>query len=62
MDKLKLSRNLWILAGVCFFISIILDIGNDKSIPLLLLQVVTCILCFVNAFMKHDKINKNNKS
>lgn len=62
MEKLKLSRNLWILAGVCFLISFILNIGDTKSLSLLLLQGVTAILCFVNAFLNHVNINKNNKS
>ncbi len=62
MEKLKLSRNLWILAGVCFLISFTLSIGDNKSFSLLILQGVTAILCFVNAFLNHVNINKNNKS
>ena len=62
MEKLKLSRNLWILAGICFLIAFTFSIGDNKSLSLLLLQGVTAILCFVNAFLNHININKNNNS
>jgi putative flippase GtrA len=62
MKNFKLSRNLWLFAGLCFLLSFILNLASSKSIILPILNGITCILMFINAYIYHEKINKDNKN
>lgn len=69
MNKSKLARNLWILAGFGFLIASIINLqtlnlpnNNNKSSVGLILNIITCILCFVNAYLNHKKIDKDDKA
>ena len=62
MKNFKLSRNLWLFAGLCFLLSFILNLASSKSIILPILNGITCILMFINAYIYHKKINKDNKN
>jgi hypothetical protein len=61
MKNLKISRNLWLFAGFCFLLSFILNIASNKSILLPVLNGITCILMFINAYISHKKIIKETK-
>lgn len=54
MKNFKLSRDLWLLAGACFLVSTILQL-ESKFILIPILNGVTCILSFVNAYVNHEK-------
>lgn len=61
MKNLIISRNLWLVAGVCFLISFILGLASNKSTLLSVLNGITLVLMFVNAYMSHKKmISKTN--
>ena len=60
MKNFKLSRNLWLFAGLYFLLSFILNLANDKSASLPFLNGITCILMFINAYINHKKIMKSN--
>lgn len=58
---LKQKRNIWIFAGVCFLLGIILSIFIDgkpyKSYSsYYILNGITSILSFINAYNAHKKI------
>lgn len=57
----KLSRNLWLFAGLCFLISFILNLTEDKSLAAIIMNGLTCILMFINAYVYHRKAVKENK-
>ncbi len=61
MKNFKLGRNLWLFAGICFLLSFILSLVSNKSNLLSALNGITCILMFVNAYINHKKIIKDNK-
>lgn len=61
MKNFRLSRNLWIFAGLCFLLSFIIYLESNKSTLLIVLSGITCILMFINAYITHKKINKDNK-
>lgn len=61
MNKAKLSRNLWLIAGVGFLITFILNLVYNKLFLLPILNGITCFLCFINAYINHKKIIKDNK-
>jgi hypothetical protein len=55
--KLKSQRNLWVFAGLCFSLAIILNIVGGKTIGLLyILLSVSSIASFINAYNAHRKI------
>jgi hypothetical protein len=61
MKNYKLSRNLWLFAGLCFFLSFLLNLFNKQLGSLSGLNAVTSILMFINAYINHKKITKENK-
>lgn len=61
MKNFKLSRNIWLFAGVCFLLSLIAYIADNSPVYLLIINGLTCILSFVNAYMFHKKIKEENK-
>lgn len=61
MKKFKLSRNLWLFAGFCFLLTFILNLADNKSFLLPILNGITCALSFINAYINHKKIIKDNK-
>lgn len=61
MKGFKLSRNLWIFSGLCFFISFILSLTSNKSTLLPVINGITCILMFINAYINHKKLINENK-
>lgn len=60
MKKFKLNRNLWLFAGICFLLSFILNLESSKSTILPILNLITSILMFINAYINHKKIIKDN--
>jgi hypothetical protein len=61
MKNFKIARNLWLIAGFCFLLSLILNIGINKSVLLPVLNGITCILMFINAYISNKKIIKETK-
>jgi hypothetical protein len=59
MKNFKLTRNLWIFAGLCFLLAFIISLGSSKSTLLHVLNGITCILMFINAYINHRKILKD---
>ena len=57
----RLSRNLWLFAGLCFLVSFILNLTGNKSLPAIIMNGLTCILMFINAYVYHRKAVKENK-
>jgi len=55
----KLTRNLWIISGVLFFITSIINIFSKGTFALILLDIVVVILSFINAYIQHKKIYQN---
>lgn len=55
----KLTRNLWIIAGVLFLIACIINIFSKKTFALILLDIVVVILSFINAYIQNKKISQN---
>ena len=55
----KLTRNLWIISGVLFFITSIINIFSKGTFTLILLDIVVVILSFINAYIQHKKIYQN---
>ena len=55
----KLTRNLWIISGVFFFITSIINIFSKGTFALILLDIVVVILSFINAYIQHKKIYQN---
>ena len=55
----KLTRNLWIISGVLFFITSIINIFSKGTFSLILLDIVVVILSFINAYIQHKKIYQN---
>ena len=60
MKNLKLSRNLWLVAGFCFLLSFILNLTENKSTLMSILNGFTCVLSFINAYITDKKITNNN--
>ena len=58
MNDFKLTRNIWLFAGISFFISFILRLIDNKSIVWIILNGVTCFLSFSNAHSIHKRIIK----
>ena len=56
----KLSRNLWLFAGIAYLISLIINLKENESIVSFLLNLIVVILFFYNAYTQHKKINKGN--
>lgn len=59
MKNFKLSRNLWLIAGFCFLLSTILQLASNAFVLVPILNVITCILFFINAYLNHKKIKDN---
>ena len=55
----KLTRNLWIISGVLFFITSIINIFSKGTFALILLDIVVVILSFINSYIQHKKIYQN---
>jgi hypothetical protein len=61
MNNFKISRNLWLFAGICFIISFILSLVSNKSALLTVLNGITFTLMFINAYISHKKMINENK-
>ncbi len=61
MKGYKLSRNLWIFAGLCFLVSFIINLTENKSILAIVMNGITCILMFINSYIYHRKLIKESK-
>jgi len=61
MNKYKLTRNLWLFAGICFLISSVINLKTNKSYLSLILNAITSILMFINAYINHKKVIKGSK-
>jgi len=63
MKKFKLVRNLLILSGFGLLLSAFLQLrvfqlsANKYSLVATILGGISCILCFINAYIQHKKIN-----
>lgn len=55
----KLNRNLWVIAGIGFLISCIINIFTEEAFALILLDIVVVILSFINAYNQHKKRIQN---
>jgi putative flippase GtrA len=62
MKNFKLIRNLWLLAGLFWLLSFALKFVDNKSVLSLILNGIICTLFFINAYINHKKIIKNDKS
>ena len=62
MKKVKLTRNIYFFCGLCFLIATFLQIAASTSVIVPILNGVTCILMFINAYINHKKIIKGNKN
>ncbi len=65
MKRLKLTRNIYIICGVCFLLSTFLQfrifqLSANKSVIGIILHGISCILMFTNAYINHKKIIKDN--
>lgn len=61
MNNFKQSRNLWLFSGFCFMLTFILNLLSNKFAVVPVLNGVTCILCFINAYNNHKRIVKDKK-
>lgn len=61
MKDLKLQRNIWIISGITFILYSILMLTSKQPVRTPIIYVVVSILFFVNAYLIHSKIDKNNK-
>lgn len=61
MKDLKLQRNIWIISGIAFILYSILMLTSKQPVRTPIIYVVVSILFFVNAYLIHSKIDKNNK-
>jgi|GEM_PF-1921576 len=67
MKKFKLNRNIYIFCGFCFLLSTFLQVrvfqlSDNKFVIVPILNGISCILMFVNAYINHRKIIKDNKN
>jgi hypothetical protein len=60
MKNFRLTRNLWLFSGLCFLLSFILNLASNKSALLPVLNGVTCVLMFINAYINHKKATEVN--
>jgi hypothetical protein len=59
MKKLKWVRNLWIFAGLCFLLGMILFISDGIAFDLrYIFSSIAIIASFINAYNTHKKITK----
>lgn len=61
MKNFKLSRNLLLFSGFCFLLSTILQLASSKFVIIPIINGIACILFFINAYIYHKKIIKDNK-
>ena len=66
MKKFKLNRNIYIFCGFCFLLSTFLQVrifqlSANKFVIVPILNGISCILMFINAYIYHKKIIKDNK-
>jgi membrane protein DedA with SNARE-associated domain len=59
-----ISAIIWLIAGICFGISLLLALTKPDAVFSLttILSIVVCILCFVNAFLQFRLFLKAKKS
>ena len=67
MKKFKLNRNIYIFCGFCFLLSTFLQLRvfqltANKLVIVPILHGISCILMFINAYIYHKKIIKDNKN
>jgi hypothetical protein len=62
MKNFKQARNLWILAGGAWLLAFVLKLAHDRSVLSLILNGIVCVFSFVNAYINHKKISKDDKS
>ena len=61
MKNFKTIRNIWIFTGICFLLSILLNLSSNGPSIVRSLEGITCILSFIIAYNFHRKISKDNK-
>lgn len=66
MKKFKLNRNIYIFCGFAFLLSTFLQLRvfqlrGNKFVIVPILNGISCILMFINAYIYHKKIIKDNK-
>lgn len=62
MNRSKLYRNIWMFGGLCYLLFTVLNLVDNKSNVIIILDMIACIIFFINAYLHHNKINKNNKN
>ncbi|MFL0247031.1 hypothetical protein ACJDUG_08605 [Clostridium sp. WILCCON 0185] len=61
MRNYKIIRNIYIFCGLCFLIATILQLKAYKFVLVPILDGISCILCFITAYINHKNICKNDK-
>jgi hypothetical protein len=61
MKNFKRSRNLSLLAGLCFIISTIIALVSNQFILVPILYAIASIPFFAGAYTYHKRITKDNK-
>jgi putative flippase GtrA len=61
MKNIKLSRNLWLFAGFCFFVATILQLTSDNGVLVVVVNACATILMFINAYIYHKKVINDKK-
>ena len=62
MKHFKLTRNIYIFSGFCFLISTFFQLKVSEFVLVPILNGISCILMFINAYIYHKKIIKDNKN
>ncbi|MDF2803221.1 MAG: hypothetical protein K0S61_3124 [Anaerocolumna sp.] len=58
MKDFIVKRNIWIFSGLCFFLSAVLSVYDDKTFALrAFFMVIACIVSFINVYKTHKKID-----
>lgn len=61
MRKYKTIRNIYIICGLCWLIATVLQLKSYTFVLVPILDGITCILCFITAYVNHKKIPDNDK-
>lgn len=60
-NNLKLVRNLWLFSGFGFLVAFIMNLSGNKPTLLSTLNGITSIPCFINGYINHKEIIKDNE-